>query len=325
LETVRKAAGEDTFLLGCGCPLGPAIGIVDGMRVGADTARRWRPYYRGIQSFLKDEVSFPSAFNALHNALTRSDMHQRWWINDPDCLLLRPETQLTKTEVESIATVIALTGGSFLISDHVPDLPPERLRIAESLLPLIGKRPYILDWFDSANPARLQVDLEGPTGPWHIIALFNWEDEARDLSLGINNFYLPERGEMNAREFWSGQVHLIPSDSISGQGLKLSQVPAHGVVLFALRPHHPYTPQYLGGDLHISQGMEVVDWQTAEGSIICEIERPGHALGQIEIATPQPIKSATLNGTSIHWTERSPGGNLFDLEFDSNARIEISY
>jgi alpha-galactosidase len=325
LEAVRKAAGEDTFLLGCGCPLGPAIGIVDGMRIGADTGRRWKPYYWGIQSILKDEVSFPSAFNAVHNALTRADMHQRWWINDPDCLLLRPETKLTKTEIESIATVIALTGGSFLISDHVPDLPPERLKIAESLLPLIGKRPYILDWFDDKTPTRVQLDLEGPSGPWHLIALFNWEDEAKDLYLKLNDFYLPERGEMYAREFWGGQVHLIPSDPKSTQSLELAQIPPHGGVLFALRPHHPYTPQYLGSDLHISQGLEVVGWQTAEGTLTCELERPGHTQGQIEIATPKPIKSASLNGSPIPWTIRTPGGNLFDLEFDSYARIEVSY
>ncbi|MGW8227121.1 MAG: alpha-galactosidase [Anaerolineales bacterium] len=325
LEAIREAAGNETFLLGCGCPLGPAIGIMDGMRIGADTARRWKPSYRGIQSLLKDEVSFPSAFNAVHNALTRADMHRRWWINDPDCLLLRPKTQLTKTEVESIATVIALTGGSFFISDHIPDLPPERLNIAKCLLPLIGKRSYILDWMDSKTPSRIQLDLEGPCGRWHLIAMFNWEDEIKNLSLNLNEFYLPERGEMYAREFWSDQVYKIPNDPNSAKSLILSQVPPHGVILFALRPHHPYTPQYLGSNLHISQGLEVADWQTADGLLTCEIERPGQSQGEIEIAIPKPVKSASLNGTPIPWVERLPGGNLFNLEFNRTARIEIRY
>jgi alpha-galactosidase len=325
LEAVREAAGEDTFLLGCGCPLGPSIGIVDGMRIGADTTRRWKPSYRGIEFYLKDEVSFPSAFNAVHNALTRADMHQRWWINDPDCLLLRPETHLTISEVQSIATVIALTGGSLLISDHIPDLPPERLQIAERLLPLIGKRPYILDWFDSQTPTRMQLDLVGPMGAWQLIALFNWEDTAKDLSLKKADFYLPEWGNLYAREFWTGRVYLISSDSNSVQGLEFPQISPHGVVLLAVRPQHPYSPQYLGGDLHISQGLEIAEWQTDEGSLICEVERPGNAQGQIEIATPKPVKRASVNGSPIPWTERSPGGNLFNLEFNRNARIEISY
>jgi hypothetical protein len=97
------------------------------------------------------------------------------------------------------------------------------------------------------------------------------------------------------------------------------------VVLFALRPHHAYTPQYLGSNLHISQGLEVVDWQTADGSLTCEIERPGQSRGEIEIATPQPVKSASLNGTPIPWKERLPGVNLFNLEFNRTAKIEIRY
>jgi alpha-galactosidase len=325
LEAIRRAAGEETFLLGCGCPLGSAIGFMDGMRIGADTARRWKPSYKGIESLLKEEVSFPSAFNALHNALTRSDLHKRWWINDPDCLLLRPETQLTKTEVETIASVIALTGGSLMVSDHMPALPAERLRIAECLLPLIGKRPYILDWFDSSTPERVQLDLEGPSGPWHLIALFNWDDQATDLSLLLNSFYLNEGGELYAREFWSGTVQLIPGGQNATRGINLEQIPAHGVVLFALRPRHPYSPQYLGSDLHISQGLEVINWQRHDRSLICDLERPGYSNGSIEIATPRPIKSAFLNGISIPWTERSPGGNLFELEFNKTARIEIIY
>lgn len=325
LEAVRAAAGDDTFLLGCGCPIGPAIGIVDGMRIGADTARRWRPSYRGIESLLKEEASFPSAFNAVHNALSRSDLHKRWWINDPDCLLLRPETQLTKTEVQTIASVIALTGGSLMVSDHIPDLPPERLRIAESLLPLIGKRPYILDWFDSSTPERVQLDLDGPTGPWYLIAIFNWDDQPRDLKLQLNDFYLKETGELYAREFWGGVTHLIPIELKSSRGLIIEQVSPHGVVLFALRPRHPYGPQYLGSDLHISQGLEVVDWQPDDGSLIMDLERPGISHGRIEIATPHPIETASLNGSPLQWTAQTSGRYIFDLEFNKKARIEIDY
>jgi alpha-galactosidase len=51
LEAARQAAGEQTVLLGCGCPLGPAIGLVDAMRISADTSQRWRPAYQGIETF----------------------------------------------------------------------------------------------------------------------------------------------------------------------------------------------------------------------------------------------------------------------------------
>jgi alpha-galactosidase len=325
LELVRKTAGEDTFLLGCGCPLGPAVGLVDSMRIGADTARRWNPYFKGIQSLLKKEASFPSAFNAVHNALTRSDIHRRWWINDPDCLLLRPETKLTKTEVETIASVIVLTGGSLVISDHVPGLPPDRLNMLKSLLPAIGKRPYVLDWFDSSTPERIQLNLDGPAGPWHLVALFNWEDTVQEKIFRASEFYLEGSEEMYAREFWTGQVHQLLHEPVEDKSIAFSQVPPHGAIVLALRPRYPYRPQYLGSNLHISQGLEVAQWRPHENNVELELERPGHTLGQIELAIPGQVEAATLNRSPIEWKTKFEGIYSFDLEFNQIAHIEINY
>ena len=325
LELVREQAGENTFILGCGCPLGPAIGLVDGMRIGADTARRWHPYFKGFQSILKKEASFPSAFNAVHNALTRSDLHKRWWINDPDCLLLRPETHLTKTEVETIASVIALTGGSLIISDHVPGLPQERLNILESLLPIIGKRPYVLDWFDSSTPERIQLDLDGPTGSWHLVALFNWENTAQDKKFQPAKFYLDRSEELYIREFWSGETHQLLHAGAEEKSLIFTRVPAHGAIVLAVRPRYPYRPQYLGSSLHISQGLEVSRWQPNEKSLEMELRRPGHSSGQIELALPGKIETATLNDSPIAWRTVLNGVYSFDLDFDQCASIEIKY
>ena len=50
LEAIRAGAGDDAFLLGCGCPLGPAIGVVDGMRIGPDVAPWWFPASRAADS-----------------------------------------------------------------------------------------------------------------------------------------------------------------------------------------------------------------------------------------------------------------------------------
>ena len=325
LELVRDEAGDDTFLLGCGCPLGPAIGVVNGMRIGADTARRWNPYFKGITSLLRKEASFPSASYAVHNALTRSDMHRRWWINDPDCLLLRPETKLTRTEVETIASVIALTGGSLVISDHVPGLPQDRLKILESLLPIIGKRPYILDWFDSATPERIQLDLDGPSGPWHLVALFNWENTAQDKVFKPGEFYLEGSEEFYAREFWSGEIYQVFRNDTEEISLVFKQVPAHGAIVLALRSRYPYRPQYLGGSLHISQGLEVTRWQLYENSLELELERPGHSNGRIELAIPGQIEGASLNESPLAWQSQQEGIYSFDLDFEHRASIKLKY
>ena len=112
LEAIRRGAGERTFILGCGCPLGPAVGIVDGMRIGPDVAPYW-----GAGA---GETGSPGTALAIDAVIARSFMHRRWWLNDPDCLMLRAkETQLSDDEREALAWTIAASGGMLLISDDM--------------------------------------------------------------------------------------------------------------------------------------------------------------------------------------------------------------
>ena len=321
LEIIRNAAGEGTFLLGCGCPLGPAIGLVDGMRIGADVARRWNPSFIGIEKLFKGEADIPAARNASHNTLTRSALHRRWWVNDPDCLLLRPTTRLTLAEVQSLATAVALTGGSLLFSDHMPDLPPERLRIAQALLPLIGERPRLLDWFDATTPRRLRLDLRGAAGAWHLLALFNWEDVRQVFDIRVKDFDLDPTSSYIAREFWSGETQF----SWDRGWLNPKSIPPHGVLLLAVRALQPGLPQYLGSDLHISQGLEVADWQADPGRLDLQIQRPGRAQGLVELSLPAAPQLAALDGQALNWQATVPGCYRFPVEFDQRARLHLEW
>jgi alpha-galactosidase len=108
LEAIRRGAGDGAFILGCGCPLGPAVGIVDGMRIGPDVA----PYWGGSIE--------PGTRLAIKAIIARSFMHRRLWLNDPDCLMLRAQqTRLSREERFALACAIALSGGMLLISDDM--------------------------------------------------------------------------------------------------------------------------------------------------------------------------------------------------------------
>jgi alpha-galactosidase len=318
LEALRAAAGEGTMLLGCGCPLGPAIGLVEAMRIGADTARRWNPAFSGIETYIKAEPNLPSARNAIHNALTRAPLHRRWWVNDPDCLLLRPQTRLTLAEVQAAATAISLTGGSLLLSDDLAALPPDRLRIAEVLLPVIDERPRILDWLDAETPRRLRLDLHNASGAWHLLALFNWEDQARDLMVKLEEFDLDPQAGYYAREFWSSELH-----SVSAGSLPVRQVPAHGVALLAVRPVQEGQPQYLGGDLQISQGLEVAGWQPAPAGLCLSLRRPGEARGHFDLSLPRPPKRAVWEGLPVEWEQITEGCCRFWVSFVGSGSLEL--
>lgn len=116
LEAVREGLGEETFLLGASCPFGPAVGIVDAMRVSADAAPAWRPQ----QPWPGLAEAAPAAVNAVVGAVLRAPLHRRVFINDPDCLLLRPtDTGLEAWQRSFLATVITGTGAFTVVSDDL--------------------------------------------------------------------------------------------------------------------------------------------------------------------------------------------------------------
>lgn len=322
LEALRQAAGEECFLLGCGCPLGSAIGLVDGMRVSSDVSEEWEPSFSGIHTFFRHEPDFPSIRNATHNSLTRSFMHRRWWLNDPDVLLPGPDLPFSEAEFETLATVTALTGGVLLVSGQLSQIPAHRLRQWASLLPLIDQRPSLPDWIESPTPRRLRFDLENTLGSWHVLAYFNWADEPEKINFAPEDFNLPENAMTIMREFWTGQVYPMSLDIVTEILL-----PAHGVRLFALRDLTPGIPAYLGSDLHISQGLEVSDWKVAQlgEEYILEIylERPGHAQGSLDLYLPNPPKQVLLNDLPISFIELMPGYYRFNLAFNRTAAILI--
>jgi len=140
-------AGDDAFILGCGCPLGQAVGIVDGMRIGPDVS----PFWGSTASGTGD----PSTVYALDAIIARSFMHRRLWLNDPDCLMLRArETRLTADERAALAAVIGASGGMLLISDDMALLGKEE----GELFRTIAKLSADLD-SNAAREPILPLDL----------------------------------------------------------------------------------------------------------------------------------------------------------------------
>ena len=118
LEAIRAGAGDDAFILGCGCPIGQAVGVVDGMRIGPDVS----PFWGSTASGAGD----PSTVHALDAIIARSFMHRRLWLNDPACLMLRArETRLNADERAALAATIVASGGILLISDDMSILDAE--------------------------------------------------------------------------------------------------------------------------------------------------------------------------------------------------------
>lgn len=132
LAAIRETAGTD-FILGCGAPLLPSLGLVDGMRVGEDTAPFWDPAKSGIQG--------PNAKIAIKNPILRWFMHRRWWLNDPDCLLLRDRSnRLQPNERALYARAAGVLDAMLIDSDDLELVPPEGKALFDEAVSLQGGR-----------------------------------------------------------------------------------------------------------------------------------------------------------------------------------------
>jgi alpha-galactosidase len=122
LRLIREGIGDDAVLLGCGAPLLPSIGRVDAMRISPDIAPHWDP--------AAGDISQPSQLGALAVGRARAWQHGRWWVNDPDCLIVRPEVERRGTWARYLAAHRALA----VSSDRLADLDDAGLAWTRQLL-----------------------------------------------------------------------------------------------------------------------------------------------------------------------------------------------
>ena len=122
LALIREAIGQDAVLLGCGAPLLPSIGRVDAMRISPDIDPRFEPPL--------GDVSQPSGRGAVLMGRARAWQHGRWWVNDPDCITLRPEIERR----ELWAAELAGHGGLAVSGDPIGALDEQGLEWTRGLL-----------------------------------------------------------------------------------------------------------------------------------------------------------------------------------------------
>ncbi|MBB2748295.1 UNVERIFIED_ORG: alpha-galactosidase [Microbispora rosea subsp. rosea] len=131
LRLIREAIGPEAYLLGCGAPILPSVGMVDAMRVGPDIAAYWQNP--------SGHPSEPSQANATRNTVARAWQHGRFWINDPDCLMLRPEVERR----EDWARTVERYGGLRASSDRLRGLDEWGLETTRRLLTPADPTPLV--------------------------------------------------------------------------------------------------------------------------------------------------------------------------------------
>jgi alpha-galactosidase len=291
LEAIREAAGEDTLLLGCGCPLGPAIGIVDVMRVSQDVDIRWKI---PLMDFVSGIPTGPGARNCLKNNLARALMHDALWANDPDCVVMRDvRGGMAEHEIQSELTVMYLSGGQVFLSEDVPGLPKQKLEWLKRMLPPSGEAAIPLDLFEKDFPEILFL----AKGDSALVALFNWSGSSRELKLDFNRLGL--EGSWHVFDYWA-ENHL----GAHAERLSLGKVPARGCKYLRL-VRADGKPRLLATNLHMGMGEVGFEVNDRDKGLEVDVKLPGKRSGTI-------------------WTVMS-GGKLEarKLEFTDNIKSEI--
>lgn len=206
MNAIWEAVGNDyenTYLLGCNAALWPSLGVVNGMRITMDVSRK----IDAIKSLSRQ-------------CFYRNWMHNKLWINDPDCLVqvgvknglissLNNHIPKRRNDNESMyryaACFIRASGGMLLSGDRLYSLSEYDKKIMKKLLKSERKSAK----FNSDFSIGI-IDCKDYTD----YLLFNDTKKNRKLSLEIDseviNMFTDEKKTVEKQL----TVNLLPDDAV---------------------------------------------------------------------------------------------------------------
>jgi hypothetical protein len=217
LEAIRKGVGTKRFILGCGAPIGLSVGFVDGMRIGPDVGTTWT-----------------GVLPAAAATAIRYFYHNNVWFNDPDCLVVREPLTLDQARVW--ASIVGISGQMNLLSDDLPEVPPDRISLLGKTLPVYETGAVPVDLFEPEDETGLMMRNE----------------EGRDFRLA------------RLLSFTTGDSMTWKEPDFDDSSWEMVQVPLHweeydghedydGYGWYRLRFHLP--PEWQPSDLTLSLGL----------------------------------------------------------------------
>ncbi|MBM4355890.1 MAG: alpha-galactosidase [Deltaproteobacteria bacterium] len=175
---IRRAVAGDSYLLGCGCPLAPSIGLFDAVRVSTDIDYCWKS--PALLEAATGDEEMVGIFPAARNTLVRSTFGQAFWHVDPDCVLLaQGRGSATQGEKALFARLAAMAGDVVLVGDDLARWGCAELSSFRESLARHGTRFVPLDAADRPDPTWAFASGSG----WTSVAAFNLGDRKEMLSV----------------------------------------------------------------------------------------------------------------------------------------------
>lgn len=218
-EIIRKAIGDDAYLLACGAPYESVTGVVDASRSTGDIHNFWGHVLRNASSMS-----------------TKWWMHRTLWNNDPDFLIVRgsetcslprmnreykpspfswEDTWLTGKEMNTkeimvYALLVYLSAGDIMLGDDLCSLNKKGVDIIKKVI----ERPLT----KAAVPVDIFESHEGLPCIWRaeekdfaVVGVFNWEEDESEFVVDISELGL--KSSSGIKTFW-GNEEITPEDGI---------------------------------------------------------------------------------------------------------------
>lgn len=176
------------FILACGAPLMPVVGLVHGARTGGDVG------FPQLQDGKAGppHAGFPLILSMARNHAVRLFFDRALFAVDVD-VVMAAAPQLTADEARVMITIAALSGGVFMLSDDLETLPKDRLSLLRNpnVVGLIGgpaaepvhlfsaperaARDHWLAFPEELPPLWVRRSGDGT----FVVAIYNWSDARR--------------------------------------------------------------------------------------------------------------------------------------------------
>jgi hypothetical protein len=129
------------------------------------------------------------------------------------------------------------------------------------LTPVLSPGGRALDLLEREMPELYQVPVCTEWASWQLLLVGNWSDRPQDRALDLESLGLSGRAPLHVFDFWQRSYRCH-----TGPRLPLGLVAPHASHLLRLSLAEParLVPCLVGDTLHITQGLEIADWEATE-------------------------------------------------------------
>jgi alpha-galactosidase len=266
-EIIREEAGSEVLIEGEGM-MGLALGKVELHRVQTDNHPKW---------YANNCSASEYAPKVYGKELIMSFLHNRWWCNHRENVILRNypsefcydrlsnqnaiEQAFTEPEFRTQLTAAVMGSGGLLLTDPMKELVKDRERFAwiSRLLPVYNKAAEIVDAFpDGRYPSIYRIKVNEAQ---MIYSFTNWSNRICDLECD-----LPTQDDFYVYSVFEQKVY-----AVFNKHLKISGITAHDSRIIVLKKR-TNAPCLLATDLHLLPGtVDVRNCSWHDGTLELEI------------------------------------------------------